>query len=104
MLNISLEGQVGVVTGAGSAYGIGRSMVQAAAAAGAKVVYACDLNLGAIEELKAEVKAAGSTCVVEGQFLDVANEEQTVALLGKIVKAHGRFDFFFANAGYAMYR
>lgn len=77
---------VGIVTGAGSAYGIGRSMVLAAAAAGATAVYACDLNLSYTDELKQEVQSARQSCVVEGRFLDVSNEEQTVALLKDIVK------------------
>ncbi|KAH8654825.1 hypothetical protein BGZ61DRAFT_486883 [Ilyonectria robusta] len=104
MLEISLKGQVGIVTGAGSAYGIGRSMVLVAASAGAAVVYACDLNLGALDALKEATKATGTCCRVEGRQLDVSSEEQTVALLRDILEKHGRFDFFFANAGYAIYR
>jgi 3-oxoacyl-[acyl-carrier protein] reductase len=104
MLNISLEGQVGIVTGAGSAYGIGRSMVITAAQAGAAAVYACDLNLSYMDDLKQDVKEMGHGTIVEGHFLDVSNEEQTVALLRKVLRNHGRVDFFFANAGYAVYR
>jgi NAD(P)-dependent dehydrogenase (short-subunit alcohol dehydrogenase family) len=104
MLGISLEGQVGLVTGAGSAYGIGRSMVIALAQAGAAAIYACDLNLGSIESLKEEVKSLGLPTLVQGRVLDVASEEQTVAVLQDILRAHGRFDFFLANAGYAVYR
>lgn len=104
MLEISLKGQVGIVTGAGSAYGIGRSMVLTAAAAGAAVIYACDLNLGSLDTLKEAAKATGTGCQVEGRLLDVSSEEQTVALLREVVKKHGRFDFFWANAGYAVYR
>ncbi len=104
MLGISLKSQVGIVTGAGSSYGIGRSMVMALAQAGAKAVYACDLNLGEIASLQEAVKSLGTGCIVEGRLLDVASEEQTLAILREILKAHGRFDFFFANAGYAVYR
>ncbi|VUC26555.1 unnamed protein product [Clonostachys rosea] len=104
MLRISLSDQVGIVTGAGSAYGIGRSMVLAAASAGAAVVYACDLNLAAFESLKEAVKALDTGCEVVGHRLDVSSEEQTVSLLRDILKKHGRFDFFYANAGYAVYR
>jgi len=104
MLGISVGGQVGLVTGAGSAYGIGRSAVIALARAGAKAIYACDLNLGYIVDLQKTVKELDVNCVVEGRQLDVASEEQTVALLREILKTHGRFDFFFANAGYALYR
>lgn len=99
-----LAGQVGIVTGAGSPLGIGRSMVIALAAAGVKAVYACDLNLANIPSLQESVKAAGYATHVEGKLLDVADDLQTVELLKEITKKHGRFDFFFANAGYAKYR
>lgn len=104
MLGISLSGQVGIITGAGSAYGIGRSMVLSAAAAGAKAIYACDLNLSYMEDLKKDAKAAGYDSIIVGYFLDVSDESQTVALVKEIIKRHGRLDFFFANAGYAVYR
>lgn len=103
-IGISLEGQVGLVTGAGTPYGIGRSLVLELAKAGAKVIYACDLNTSYFETLKKEVKAIGSGSVVETELLDVSSEEATVALLKKILKTHGRFDFFFANAGFSNYR
>ncbi|KAJ5641176.1 hypothetical protein N7490_005176 [Penicillium lividum] len=103
-LNISVTGQVGLVTGAGTPYGIGRSMVIQLAQAGAKAIYACDLNTSHFDALKQAVKETGSDCIIEGALLDVSSEEQTVALLKKIVKTHGRFDFFFANAGFANYR
>ncbi|KAL4810596.1 hypothetical protein BDV18DRAFT_155208 [Aspergillus unguis] len=103
-LEISVAGQVGLVTGAGTPYGIGRSLVIQLAKAGAKAVYACDLNTSHFDDLKAAVKETGSDCIVEGCLLDVSSEEQTVAVLKKILKAHGRFDFYFANAGFANYR
>ena len=103
-LAISLQGQVGLVTGAGTPHGIGRSMVLALAEAGAKIVYACDLNISAIPCLQEEISATGSTCKVEARLLDVSEEESTVSLLKEIVKKEGRFDFYLANAGFANYR
>lgn len=103
-LNVSVKGQVGLVTGAGTPYGIGRSLVIQLAQAGAKAIYACDLNTAHFDGLKQAVKETGSDCIVEGALLDVSSEEQTLALLKRIVKTHGRFDFFFANAGFANYR
>lgn len=79
-------------------------MVIAAAQAGAAAVYACDLNLSYMDDLKKEVKEMGHDTIIEGHFLDVSNEEQTVALLRNVLRNHGRVDFFFANAGYAVYR
>jgi NAD(P)-dependent dehydrogenase (short-subunit alcohol dehydrogenase family) len=103
-VEISLTGQVGLVTGAGTPYGIGRSLVLQLAKAGAKAIYACDLNTAHFDALKSTVKDTGNDCIVEGCCLDVVSEEQTVALLKRIVKTHGRFDFFFANAGFSNYR
>jgi NAD(P)-dependent dehydrogenase (short-subunit alcohol dehydrogenase family) len=100
----TLEGRVGLVTGAGSPYGIGRSLVIELAKAGAKAVYACDLNLSNFPSLIKQVDDLGLKCQVYGKFLDVSSEEQTVSLLRTILKEQGRFDFYFANAGYANFR
>lgn len=99
-----MEGKVGLVTGAGTPYGIGRSLVLKLARAGVKAVYACDLNLSSISSLQEACKKTGSDAIVEGRFLDVSDETQTIALLKEIAKRHGRFDFYFANAGFANYR
>ncbi len=99
-----MEGKVGIVTGAGTPMGIGRSLVVKLAKAGAKAVYACDLNLSSIASLQQECEQTGSKTIVEGRLLDVSSEEQTVSILKEIVKNHGRFDFFVANAGFANYR
>lgn len=103
-LKISLEGQVGIVTGAGTPFGIGRSLVLSLAAAGAKAVFACDLNISAVPSLQQAVKETGSSCVVEGRLLDVSSEEGTLKVLKEALKTYDRFDFFFANAGFANYR
>lgn len=104
MATISLKGQVGMVTGAGTPYGIGRELVLALAAAGAKAIYACDLNMGNIPSLQKAVKDSGSSCQVEGRLLNVVSEEATIEILKEAIKTHGRFDFYFANAGFANYR
>jgi len=96
-----LTGRVGLVTGAGSPYGIGRSIVLALAAAGADVVYATDLNLGNMTSLAEAVKKLNPSCTFEGRLLDVSSEEQTIQILKEITKRHGRFDYYFANAGFA---
>ena len=101
-MDYNLVGQVGLVTGAGSAYGIGRSLVRQLAKAKASVIYACDLNLSHIDSLKESLQKDGSQTEVVGYRLDVSSEVDTVELLKKIIKKHGRFDFYFANAGYAI--
>jgi NAD(P)-dependent dehydrogenase (short-subunit alcohol dehydrogenase family) len=95
-----LSGQVALVTGAGSQYGIGRSIVLALAGAGAAVIYASDLNDGNFESLKKAVASINPKTVFEGRSLNVASEEETLVLLKEIIKAHGRFDLYFPNAGY----
>lgn len=95
-----LKDKVGIVTGAGSPYGIGRSLVLVLAAAGAKAVYATDINLArGIASLQNEVKASGSLCIVHVAQLDVTSEEQTRAVVDEVLSAYGQLDFFFANAG-----
>ena len=103
-MEVNLAGQIGVVTGAGSPYGIGRSLVLEVAKAKAKVIYACDMNISNMEDLISEVRKNGYTSTVIGEYLDVSDEKQTIALLQRILRAHQRFDFFFANAGYSIYR
>ena len=99
-----MDGKVGLVTGAGSPYGIGRSIVIALAGAGTKVIYVCDLNQSNIESLSGEVKKSASSCMIKGKIMDVSSEDQTVRVLQEIIKESGRFDFYFANAGIANYR
>jgi shikimate 5-dehydrogenase len=98
-----LDGKVGLVTGAGSPYGIGRSIVLGLAAAGARAVYATDLNLTNIPSLQEEVKKSGSTCEIHGVVLDVTDEQQTIDVLKQVIEAYGRLDFYFANAGVGRY-
>lgn len=99
-----LSGKVGIVTGAGTPHGIGRELVKKLAGAGALAVYACDLNLGAIPSLQDELQKLGYATIVEGRLLDVSDEQQTKSIVEEVVAKHGRFDFYFANAGFANYR
>lgn len=99
-----MAGLVGIVTGAGTPHGIGRELVKKLAEAGVSAVYACDLNLSAIPSLQQEIKDAGHSTIVEGRVLDVSDEVQTVSIVREVTKQHGRFDFYFANAGFAHYR
>lgn len=99
-----MRGKVGLVTGAGSAYGIGRSLVKRLAQNGAAVIYACDLNTANIKSLQKEVNHINPSTVVVGHMLDVSSEEQTDKLLKSILRQHKRLDFYFANAGFAKLR
>jgi NAD(P)-dependent dehydrogenase (short-subunit alcohol dehydrogenase family) len=84
-----LAGRVAVITGAGS--GIGRATARRLGAEGARVV-AVD-----IDEAGGEVVAAE----VGGEFVrcDVASEPEVAALFENVLRAHGRIDIAFNNAG-----
>ena len=99
-----LKGKVGLVTGAGSPYGIGRSLVIGLAAAGARAVFATDLTLAHMESLQQQVKSTGSTCEIHPAMLDVTSEEQTKAVVQQALDTFGRFDFYFANAGISTHK
>jgi NAD(P)-dependent dehydrogenase (short-subunit alcohol dehydrogenase family) len=100
----SMAGLVGVVTGAGTPHGIGRELVKRLAEAGALAVYACDLNVSAIPSLQQEIREAGHSTIIQGVVLDVADAERTAAIVRDITSTHKRFDFYYANAGFANYR
>jgi NAD(P)-dependent dehydrogenase (short-subunit alcohol dehydrogenase family) len=88
------DGKVAVVTGGSS--GIGRATAVAFARAGAKVVVASrSAHQG--EQTVQLIKEVGS----DGLFVrtDVVKEADVCAMVEKTVKAFGRLDFAFNNAG-----
>ncbi len=89
-----LDGQVAIITGAGT--GIGRSTALLLAKEGAAVVLA-SRTVSDLESLGAEIKAAGGRALVVPT--DVTVEEQTEALIQKTVDAFGRIDILVNNAG-----
>jgi NAD(P)-dependent dehydrogenase (short-subunit alcohol dehydrogenase family) len=91
-----LENKVCVITGAGS--GIGRASARLFAAEGAHVVIA-DVDLEAARATVAEIASAGGIATAEQ--VDVTDQEQTVALAGRVVEQLGRIDVLFNNAGIA---
>ena len=89
-----LEGKVAVITGAGS--GMGRAMANLFAAEGAKIV-AAEWNQTTLDEVVAEVKAAGGEIVgVQG---DVSKQSDCEAIVDKAVEAYGKVDVLCNNAG-----
>jgi NAD(P)-dependent dehydrogenase (short-subunit alcohol dehydrogenase family) len=93
-----------IVTGAGR--GLGRAHALALAAAGAKVVVN-DLGVendgrggssGPADDVVAEIRAAGGDAIANGA--DVADWEQTGALVRAALDAFGRLDAVVNNAGF----
>jgi NAD(P)-dependent dehydrogenase (short-subunit alcohol dehydrogenase family) len=90
----SLEGQAGLVTGAGS--GIGRATSLRLAAAGASIIVS-DIDEGAAQETVALVEQAGGTAVA--CRCDISDEADVEAMVALTVAQFGRLDFAHNNAG-----
>jgi NAD(P)-dependent dehydrogenase (short-subunit alcohol dehydrogenase family) len=91
--DLSLDGRVAVVTGAGA--GLGRAEALALSAAGARVVVN-DLP-GAADEAADEIKAAGGeVSIVEG---DVSERATADAMVAAAVDGFGSLDIVVNNAG-----
>ena len=90
----SLAGKVAVITGA--ATGIGRAAALLFARAGARLALA-DLQAAELETTAAEVIAAGGSAVTV--VADLAKPDDCAAVVDAAVRAHGRIDVLFNNAG-----
>ena len=89
-----LNDRVILVTGGAS--GIGAALCRGFATEGAHVVIA-DLNASAATELAGEIVQAGGSAM--GVAMDVTNREQVAAGIAEAVKAFGKLDAYFNNAG-----
>jgi len=95
MMEISLEGQVALVTGASS--GIGKAAAKALADAGAAVVVNYNSHAEPAQQLVAEIQAAGGRAIaVEA---DVSNESDVEQMLRQTLNEFGRLDILVANSG-----
>lgn len=92
----SIEGRAIIVTGAGR--GIGRSIAEGLARAGARVVIA-DIDPKTAETTAAEIRDAGGQAI--GLAVDVTDRASTSALIARTVSSFGRLDAMFNNAGIA---
>jgi 3-oxoacyl-[acyl-carrier protein] reductase len=91
---VSLDGLVAVVTGAGN--GLGRAEARALASAGASVVVN-DLAGDAVEATAADIRAAGGASVVSAG--DIGDWEVGEQLIATALREFGRLDIVVNNAG-----
>ena len=91
-----LDGRVAVVTGAGQ--GIGASICDALAEAGATVI-ATDMDLAKAEATAANIRAAGRSA--HAMPLDVTKSANVDKVCAEIIARHGRADILVNNAGVA---
>ena len=90
----NLHGKCGLVTGAGS--GIGKGMATGLAEAGAKVALA-GRNMVKLEGAASEMTASNLNAIPFR--VDMAEPDSITDLVEGVVKAFGRIDFLFNNAG-----
>jgi len=90
----SLEGKTALVTGA--AYGIGFSIAEALANAGAKIAFNCRRQEH-MDKALAEYKAKGIEA--HGYICDVTNEEEVNKMVADIRRELGKIDILVNNAG-----
>lgn len=90
-----LSGRVALVTGAGSATGIGFAAAQLLAQLGAVVAVASTTSR--IDDRVADLVAAGADA--SGHVADLTGEEQARTLVADVVARHGALDILVNNAG-----
>ena len=94
MSRFSLEGKTAIITG--GAGGLGRSMVEAYADAGANVVIA-SRSRDKIEAEAAKINAKGQRAIAIA--VDITDEEQVHAMVSETVETFGALDIMVNNAG-----
>ncbi|ABD07819.1 Short-chain dehydrogenase/reductase SDR [Rhodopseudomonas palustris HaA2] len=96
-MDISLDGRVALVTGAGR--GIGAAIASRLADAGA-LVYLADKDLARAETQTAEISARGGKA--RSAMLDVCDADRWQAVVADIERSTGRLDILVNNAGLAV--
>lgn len=91
---MQLKDKTAIVTGAGS--GVGRASACRFAEEGARVLCA-DLNGDAAEETVRLIEAVGGTA--SAIRVDVANEDDVIAMVAAAAERYGRLDIIFNNVG-----
>lgn len=93
-MNLSLTGKVAIITGGGS--GIGRTIAETYAAAGAKVVIS-GRRTDKLAEVVAAISAAGGTA--RGIAVDITSEDSVTRLFSETASQFGGVDILVNNAG-----
>jgi 3-oxoacyl-[acyl-carrier protein] reductase len=94
-MTLDLTGKVALVTG--GTRGIGRAVVQALAAAGARVAFTYRQSAETAEALRAELEAGGTEALaIQGDAADAAHAEAAVA---QVLERWGALDVLVNNAG-----
>ena len=96
MSKINFDGQVAIITGAGS--GIGRAIALSLAERGAKVVVN-NRTLSRADDVVKEITNAGGSAIADGMLIGAPNAGRTI--VDKAMKAFGRIDILVNNAGSA---
>ena len=94
-MQISLKGQVAIVTGASS--GLGAGAAKGLAASGAAVVINYHSQPEPAQKLAQEIIDAGGQAIAIGA--DVSNEQDVEKLFAETLDAFGRLDILVANSG-----
>ncbi|MBD8730115.1 glucose 1-dehydrogenase [Pseudomonas sp. CFBP 13710] len=94
-MQISLDKQVALVTGASS--GLGAAAAKALAAAGAAVVVNYNSHAEPAERLVAEIREAGGKAIAVGA--DVSKEDDVERLFAATIDTYGALDILVANSG-----
>lgn len=94
-----VRGKVVIVTGTNSPKGIGRASAHQFAQNDARAVYICDFNDSNLETHKRELASLYPAVDVHTRKFDAADEASVKAVVDDAIKAYGRLDIFFANAG-----
>jgi NAD(P)-dependent dehydrogenase (short-subunit alcohol dehydrogenase family) len=93
---LDFNGQVVIVTGSGSAKGIGKTIARTFAKQGAQLIIT-DMNAAGVEQTVADIQAEGGKAY--GIVSNVTEEDSVQSMVDEIVAKFGRIDVLVNNAG-----